>query len=165
LIELNGRGNTLGVISGGAMRLLRAVYAFYRALFGSSCDHVKMSSQTRNGNFCPDCGYRVKLIWNLCRCKTCGARRTLTKALDGWISPKERYCSHCGTSSYQLIQKERIHGYELPYAALSREVDYLDDCINANFNGNQLKKRSLNSPFQTSHFEIVEGILINKIDL
>ena len=147
------------------MRLLRAVYAFYRALFGSSCDHVRLSSQTRSGNFCPDCGYRVKLIWNLCRCKTCGARRTLSKALDGWISPKERYCSHCGTSDYQLIQKENIHGYELPYAALSREIDYLDDCINARFNSQQLKKTRSNSPFQTSHFDIVEGILINKIDL
>jgi hypothetical protein len=147
------------------VRLFRALYAFYRTLFSSNCEHKSVSGSSKKGNFCPDCGYRIKLLWNLCRCKTCGARRTLSRALDGWISPKERHCSHCGDSAYQLVQKEQIHGYELPYATLTREIDYLDQCINANFQKNQLKDARFQSPFKSQYFDIVEGVLINKVDI
>ena len=143
------------------MGLLRAFYAFYRALVVTVCTHPNTGTKGENSGFCPDCGYKVRLRWNLCRCRTCGARRGVHIALDGQISPKERYCSQCGNHEYRLVQKEKIHGYELPYAALTREIDYLDQCINTGFKSS----KATSNPFGKSHFDVVEGVMLRSEEL
>jgi Zn finger protein HypA/HybF involved in hydrogenase expression len=144
------------------MKLLQALYAFYRVLRISVCLHTKMAISGKTSGFCPDCGYYVRLRWNLCRCRTCGARRKIQVALDGVISPKGRYCDQCGQHEYRLVQKERIHGYELAYATLTREIDYLDQCIDSGF---KTPAKTRWHPFKENQWDVFEGVMLRSEDL
>lgn len=113
------------------MRLVRALYAFYRHLFGAECEHPhlrdKMTHGEQCGGFCPDCGYKVAMKWAMVRCRNCVSKRTPKKNLDGSIGPMYRYCEHCGSTDFQVIKKAKLHAHEMPYAVMSAEVDYSDE--------------------------------------
>ncbi len=108
------------------MRLFKALYAFYQELVGQPCEHPRVQVG-QSGNYCPDCGYKIQMLWAILRCRTCGSKRLPKKHLDGKITPLERYCKHCGATDYQLIQRKKLHVHELTYAVALKEVDYLSE--------------------------------------
>jgi hypothetical protein len=141
------------------MQLLRAFYAFYRTLVERECEHRQIASPpgaTRTSGFCPDCGYQVRIGWTFCRCRTCGSKRHPKQEPDGRISPLYRYCQHCGQADYQIIRKERIHAYEMPYAILTKEIDYTEE-------RRQPSAHRAENPFEIyRRLDIVEGEVLRK---
>lgn len=107
------------------MRVLKAMYAFYKQLFFQSCTHERVTKD-KSGSFCPDCGYQVKVIWNMLRCRTCGTKRHPRQELDGVISPIFKYCQHCGGHDVQLLKRHKINAHEMGYAIAIKEIDYTE---------------------------------------
>lgn len=116
------------VRNGIAVKLVRALYAFYRQLVGGECEHARLRDQCtsgkKTGTFCPDCGYNVQMLWAMVRCRNCIGKRIPRKNLDGTVAPMYRYCEHCGSTDFQVIKKPRLAAYEMPYAVMCAEVDY-----------------------------------------
>lgn len=135
------------------MQLIKALAAFYQTLFYRDCEHQRVT--TRPGHpacdsYCPDCGYKVLLRWTLCRCRTCGSRRHPKLGADGRISALYRYCQHCGQTDYQIVKKDKINVHEMPYALLTKEVDYSEDRLN--------RPKRADNPFEAvKGLDIVEG--------
>ncbi len=145
------------------MQLLKAFYAFYRTLFNSPCEHphvtMGVGEDKSAGSFCRDCGYQVRLRWTFCRCRTCGSKRSPKQELDGCVSPLFRYCQHCGQADFQIINKPKIHAYELPYAILLKEIDYSETPLHASKRDYQ----NAYNPFNIyQKLNIVEGELLGK---
>ena len=150
------------------MRLFKAVAAFCAALLThDECDHPHVapsgtsSSGTRKSSaaFCTQCGYKIMALWSLCRCRTCGGKRQPRRGMDGKIRPLYRYCQHCGQTDFQLIKRERIHAHELPYAILTKEIDYTEERRTTP----QQAARSDN-PFEAAYrtLNIVEGEVLRR---
>lgn len=142
------------------MRLMRAIYAFYRQLFGGECEHPRLRDKMTSGDkpcaFCPDCGYRVAMMWALVRCRNCVAKRTPKKNLDSSVGPMFRYCEHCGSTDFQIIKKTRLHAHEMPYAVMSAEIDYTDE------RPHQKEYAPKENPFAAySTSPVVEGEVLN----
>lgn len=106
------------------MRLFVALYAFCKHLFETPCEHSRVN---KSGGYCPDCGYQVRILWAMIRCRRCTARRLPRRDLDGSVAPMFRYCRHCGSADFQLIKKPRIHAHEMTYAVNVKDVDYTSD--------------------------------------
>ena len=88
------------------MSIAKAAYAFYINLFERDCEHKQVTAKPGTHNavgHCPDCGYKIAMLWTLVRCRTCGAKRHPKTAIDGRVSPLYRYCQHCGEHDYQII--------------------------------------------------------------
>lgn len=137
------------------MQLLKALAAFYQMLWRAECEHRRMPGQGDKSGYCPDCGYKVVLLWTLCRCRTCGSKRYPTQGLDGRIRPLYRYCQHCGQPDYQIIKRQKIHGHEMPYAILSREIDYTEERLS--------KPKRAPNPFELRPcFNVVEGEVLKR---
>ena len=81
----------------------------------------------RETSFCPDCGYKIKLLWGMAKCRDCGSKQVPQKKVDGHIAPLNKYCRHCGSSAYYLLKKEKIDAYELVYAISLKEIDYSEE--------------------------------------
>ena len=153
------------------MKLVRALYAFYRQLFGAECEHPHLRDQCesgkRTGTFCPDCGYKVQMLWAMVRCRNCIGKRVPKKNLDSSIAPMYRYCEHCGSTDFQVIKKSRLAAYEMPFAVMCAEVDYAEERQSTPGKGLPPKEYSaprynrLNNPFAIFNGEgglnIVEG--------
>lgn len=147
------------------MRILQAFAAFCQALRADECEHSALTSR-RDGDvcssYCPDCGYKVLLLWTLCRCRTCGSRRIPKRGLDGGISPQHRYCRHCGQSDYRIVKKRRLTIHEIPYAVLTPEVDYTEE----SFPPPECKtrRREVNNPFTAASTgpHVVEGTVLHR---
>jgi hypothetical protein len=147
------------------MQLFKALAAFYTALFNDECEHPRVAppGMTPDGasrphsSFCPDCGYKIRALWSLCRCRTCGAKRQPKRGMDGRISPLYRYCQHCGQTDFQLIKRERIHVHEMPFALLTKEIDYTEE-------RRPSPKRTAPNPFNLSDrtLDIVEGEVLHR---
>lgn len=142
------------------MQVVKALYAFYSHLFYSECEHKQVETaagHAKRKGFCPDCGYKIALLWTICRCRTCGSKRQLRKNLDGRVMPLSRYCQHCGEIDYQIVKKEKINVHEMPYALLSKEIDYSEERL-------QTSRRAEN-PFQKAQgrgFHVVEGEVVRQ---
>lgn len=141
------------------MQLFKALAAFYTALFNSDCEHPRVAPRgegTPHAAFCTDCGYKVRAMWSICRCRTCGSKRQPKRGMDGRVSPLYRYCQHCGQTDFQLIKKDRINVHEMPYALLTKEIDYTEE-------RQPSPKRSPN-PFEAAYrnLDIVEGEVLHR---
>ena len=77
--------------------------------------------------------------------------------MDGRIRPLYRYCQHCGQTDFQLIKRDRIHAHEMPYALLTKEIDYTEE-------RKPSSKRRANNPFDLSErtLDIVEGEVLHR---
>ena len=147
------------------MQLFRALAAFYTALFNSDCEHPRVAppgmtpdgSSKLHSSFCGDCGYKIRALWSICRCRTCGSKRQPKRGMDGRVSPLYRYCQHCGQTDFQLIKRDRINVHEMPYALLTKEIDYTEE-------RQASPKRPANNPFEFSArtLDIVEGEVLNR---
>lgn len=131
------------------MQLIKALYAFYQTLLARECEHkqVKANPGHASRGYCPDCGYKVILLWTLCRCRTCGSKRHPKQSLDGRIAPLYKYCQHCGQSDFQIIKRDKINVHEMPYAILTREIDYSEERLTQPkraHNPFEVKKKGLN---------------------
>lgn len=140
------------------MRLLKALAAFYQTLFFRECEHPHVTSkpgESTNSGFCPDCGYKILMMWTLCRCRTCGSKRHNRLSADGRVSTLYKYCQHCGQGDYQIIKKDRINVHEMPYALLTKEIDYSEERLSN-------PKRAAN-PFEAYRkLDIVEGEVLHR---
>jgi NMD protein affecting ribosome stability and mRNA decay len=140
------------------MQLCKALYAFWRTLFARECEHKRVApipGQPARSAYCPDCGYKIAIMWTLCRCRTCGSKRHPKQNIDGHVSTLYRYCQHCGEANYQIVKKDRINVHEMPYAVLCKEIDYAEERL-----GNP--KRAPN-PFEAYRGgPIVEGEVLRK---
>lgn len=139
------------------MQFLKALYAFYQTLLSHECEHTRVTStpgQPAKAGYCPDCGYKVAMVWTLCRCRTCGSKRHPKKQIDGRVSTLYKFCQHCGESDFQIIKKEKINIHEMPYALLTKEIDYAEERIPS-------PKRAAN-PFELPRLDIVEGEVVRK---
>lgn len=110
------------------MRLVTAFYAFFKALLHTDCAHERIN-RNQSGSYCPDCGYQVHVTWTMLRCRKCTAKRLPRKDLDGSVVPMYHFCQHCGTHDTQIVKKVNINPHEMPYAILTKDVDYLNDTI------------------------------------
>lgn len=142
------------------MLLFKALAAFYQTLFGGECEHKRVQPAPGLGNrsgYCPDCGYKILLLWTLCRCRTCGSKRHPARGMDGRgrIRPLYRYCQHCGQADYQIIKREKINMHEMPYAILTKEIDYREERI--------VNPKRAHNPFELHKgLNIVEGKVLNR---
>ncbi len=126
----------------------KAVNAFFQNLITPSCEHRRANLSAR---FCPDCGYKVKLVWVMIKCRSCQARRVPDKSVVlGAVRPLEKFCRHCGSTDYQIVKKDRIDAYELMYCVSLKEIDYTEE---APPNAEPVR--------QTAPFNIVEGEVLN----
>lgn len=143
------------------MQLFRAIVAFWQTLLTRECEHKRLTAvpgQPGKSGYCPDCGYKVAILWTLCRCRTCGSKRHPRQSLDGRVSPLYKYCQHCGQSDYQLIKKDRINVHEMPYAILNKEINYVEERL-----GNP---RKAPNPFEMyGKLDIVEGEVLHKQEI
>jgi NMD protein affecting ribosome stability and mRNA decay len=141
------------------MQLFKALTAFYQTLFYRECEHKRVTARTgesAHSGFCPDCGYKILLMWTLCRCRTCGSKRHPKIGVDGRISALYKYCQHCGQADYQIIKKDRINVHEMVYAILTKEIDYSEERLP------NPKKRQPN-PFEAYRgLDIVEGEVLSR---
>ena len=151
------------------MKLVRALYAFYRQLFGAECEHPHLREKTASGpldhgikgTFCPDCGYKVAMLWTMVRCRNCISKRTPRKCLDGSVGPLYRYCEHCGSTDYQVIKKQRLAAHEVPYAMLCADVDYSEERCTGKQYQSPINNR-LDNPFAAfSGAAVVEGEVVH----
>ncbi len=108
------------------MSISRAFYAFYNELVQQDCTHSRVSLGKRSC-FCPDCGYKVKLLWAQVKCRGCNSRRVPKKGFDGSVNPLHKYCRYCGAGDVRLVKKEKIEGHELVYSVALKEVDYTEE--------------------------------------
>lgn len=105
-------------------RLIRALGAFLRVWYRSGdCNHARVDI-TKGTCYCPDCGYKVKVTWNLLSCRRCNARRLPKASVFGPVQPKELFCKHCGYDQVQLIKKDHIEAYELPFAVSELQTEF-----------------------------------------
>ena len=143
------------------VQLLKAIYAFCDALLTRECEHPRINN-LQSGCFCPDCGYKIKVVWTIVRCRTCASRRLPRKTPDGKVKPTFRYCQHCGSSEYQLLHKQRLHVHELMYAIAIKEIDYSTDEKSAL--GEFESAPNLHNPFRKTraNFDVVEGEVLRK---
>ncbi|HEY9745741.1 MAG TPA: hypothetical protein V6C99_05945 [Oculatellaceae cyanobacterium] len=140
------------------MQLLKALAAFYQTLLGGECEHPRVQAvpgQASTAGYCPDCGYKVLLMWTLCRCRTCGSKRHPSRGMDGKVRPLYRYCQHCGQMDYQIIKRNKINIHEMPYAILTKEVDYSEERL--------FGPKKAPNPFEIHRrINIVEGEVLHK---
>lgn len=140
------------------MLLIKAFNAFYQTLFGGECEHKRVQAvpgQANKSGYCPDCGYKILLMWTLCRCRTCGSKRHPTQGMDGRIRTLYRYCQHCGQADYQILKRDKINVHEMPYAILTKEVDYSEERLS--------NPKRAHNPFELHKgLNIVEGEVLNK---
>lgn len=146
------------------MDLAQAMYCFYRYLAAPQCAHPHVSFYRKAG-YCPDCGYKIKLLWTFVRCRKCGAKRIPRQQIDGSVVPLQKYCIHCGTTDYCLVKKEKIEAHDLLYCVAGKEIDY-----SAESGEEDVFLRSNHpSPFhlKPEHIkpEIVEGYVVRKVEL
>lgn len=139
--------------NGEPMQLIKALAAFYQTLFSRDCEHKQIQPTSGKGcgsAFCPDCGYKIQVMWTLCRCRTCGSKRYPKLGADGRISTLYKYCQHCGQADYQIIKKDKINVHEMSYALLTREIDYAEERL--------FKPKTTTNPFEgVKGLDIVEG--------
>lgn len=144
------------------MQIVRALVAFYQTLFYRECEHKRVTSrpgESAHSGYCPDCGYKVLLMWTLCRCRTCGSKRHPKLGMDGRVSTLYRYCQHCGQADYQIVKKEKLNVHEMPYAILTKEIDYSEERL-------PNPKRAHN-PFEAYRgrgLDIVEGEVLKRTE-
>lgn len=135
------------------MQLIKALAAFYQTLFYRDCEHKRVTSrkgEPASAAFCPDCGYKVQVMWTLCRCRTCGSKRHPKLNVDGRVSTLYKYCQHCGQADYQIIKKDKINVHEMSYALLTKEVNYAEERL--------FKPKHTHNPFEAVRgLDIVEG--------
>lgn len=135
------------------MRLFRALAAFYQTLLHRECEHKRITprpGESVGASFCPDCGYKIQVMWTLCRCRTCGSKRHPKLAVDGRVAPLYKYCQHCGQADYQIIKKDRINVHEMAYALLTKEINYSEERL--------FKPKQAHNPFESvKGLDIVEG--------
>ena len=152
------------------MQIIKAIAAFYTALVHQDCEHPRVaapgchgkpaqglgSEPTAPSTYCGDCGYKVRALWSICRCRTCGGKRQPKRGMDGRIRPLYRYCQHCGQTDFQLIKKDRINVHEMPYALLTKEIDYTEE--------RQPSPKRAENPFVTAYrqLDIVEGEVLHR---
>ncbi|MCA9806638.1 MAG: zinc ribbon domain-containing protein [Cyanobacteria bacterium HKST-UBA06] len=106
------------------MRLVKAIAAFLRVWFNTgSCTHARVDV-TKGSAYCPDCGYHVKVVWNMLVCRRCSAKRLPKPSIFGPIQPQELFCKHCGYDRVQHVQKDHIQPYELPFAISELYTDF-----------------------------------------
>ncbi len=140
------------------MQFLKALHAFYYNLFERECQHKQVTAtpgtQNRSG-YCPDCGYKIVLLWTLCRCRTCGSKRLPKTTPDGRVTTLYKYCQHCGQADYQIIKRDKINAHEMQYAILSKEIDYAEERLT--------QRKRPDNPFEIyDKLNIVEGEVIRK---
>lgn len=150
------------------MPLVKALYAFYRQLFETECTH-RLVKPIPGGSICPECGYRIQIMWHLLRCRCCGSKRHTKMMPDKSIRPLFKYCQHCGGTDVQLIKRGQIHVYEVPYAVCSKEVDYTEPIAhNVQFRYQQYAQQNPFEPikkYATSpqyKGDVVEGVVLKK---
>ncbi len=152
------------------MQIIKALAAFYTALVHQDCEHPRVAppgSSCRSGHnqahatetpstYCEDCGYKVRALWSICRCRTCGGKRQPKRGMDRRIRPLYRYCQHCGQTDFQLIKKDRINVHEMPYALLTKEIDYTEE--------RQPSPKRAANPFVAAYrqLDIVEGEVLHR---
>lgn len=135
------------------MQLIKALAAFYQTLFHRDCEHKRVSprpGEALGACFCPDCGYKIQVMWTLCRCRTCGSKRHPKLGMDGRVSTLYKYCQHCGQADYQIIKKDKINVHEMPYALLTKDINYSEERL--------FKPKPTHNPFEAvKGLDIVEG--------
>ncbi len=155
------------------MGLSKAVLAFYHHLVHEPCDHAR-AGLSKGKAFCPDCGYRVKLLWMQVKCRQCDSRRIPRKMFDGAIEPLHKYCRHCGSSEVRLVKKLKIDAHEVNYSVAVKETDYSeeprpqapgsfhpDPDFYPQFKGVNTRSRN-QRPYSGPSLDIVEGEVIRK---
>lgn len=109
------------------MRLLKAFREFLRVCFDQSeCIHPRVNL-IHGPCHCPDCGYKVKIMWNMLLCRGCDTRLVSQKSMLGEVKPLHTYCRHCGGDRYKLIKKSTIEAYELIYAISEMVTGFGED--------------------------------------
>lgn len=134
--------------------IFRGVSAFCASISGKECAHERVS-QHKHGAFCPDCGYQIRMMWAIVRCRTCGVKRLPKPGMDGRVSPLYKYCQDCGAVEYRIIKKEKIHAHEMAFALSCREVDYSEGGSPAAAE-KPVPDGNLKNPFLRA-FDVVEG--------
>lgn len=101
----------------------------------------KLLGEAIAGSRCPDCGYMVKPVWVLLKCRGCNVKRlpkpVSTPSLDEslpqslplehQLEPLDRCCRQCGSSAIRVQKRDSIEAYDLPYAVLMKEIDYREE--------------------------------------
>ncbi len=158
----------MGLLGTPTLSISKAFYAFYNELIQQDCAHLRVNI-SKSACFCPDCGYKVKLLWAQVKCRGCNSRRVPKKSFDGSVSPLHKYCRYCGAGDVRLVKKNKIESHELAYSVALKEVDYTeekrnDKKISAHTGSSTASDfiRMFNTRFTSQPTDIHEGEVIRK---
>lgn len=143
------------------MDLYRALYTFYKSLVEQDCEHQRVHFG-QSAPFCPDCGYKIKLLWVMVKCRHCDSKRIPRRMPDGKITPLHKYCRHCGASAFRLVKRESIDAYELLYGLSIKEIDYSEERRQPQFTPRPGPQPKATPQAQQSPFDVVDGQVIRK---
>jgi len=102
------------------------VKRFLKSLF--QCRHKNALAVGYEG-FCPDCGKYIKKQYYVIRCSNCGIKRYGRKNFN-IISPKEKFCTCCGSSEFVIEKYEKLKFTDINYAIEVKEVIENPEAIN-----------------------------------
>ncbi len=75
--------------------------------------------------YCPDCGEYLEKNYYIIRCARCDKKRQAKYLLDN-IVPIEKYCAHCGESSYIVEKIDKINFVDVNFAICLKEPILMD---------------------------------------
>jgi hypothetical protein len=103
------------------MCALRIINKMIKAILSSECRHPHIN-QFNSGNFCPDCGQKIKVNWITIKCQQCRSLRLLKLTNHNEIIPLDRYCTNCGSEKWFSTRTEKLNISEYMYGVLLKEV-------------------------------------------
>ncbi len=83
------------------------------------CSHDRVYPLA-SGSFCPDCGYQIKIFWQILRCDCCSSKRKAFFSRSRLI-PVEKFCTKCGSSEFYIEKKEKVQFFDYEYAVILKE--------------------------------------------
>ena len=110
------------------MGIFKMIEKIIRNLLCLQCRH-KSVNQYKKGDFCPDCGMKIKLGWITLRCSMC--KSLLLPQIDNFdnIFPLHKFCPDCGSDKWYSCCKNNLETSESLYSIVIKEA--LDENLNS----------------------------------
>lgn len=90
------------------------------------CRHSRVT-QFQDGNYCPDCGEKIKFTWIVIKCQVCRSLR-MPKVTDlGDIIPLHKHCTKCGSDRWYSEKRNHLNSsqgfYAIPFKSIIEEQE------------------------------------------
>lgn len=136
------------------------VKRFIKSIF--ECRHKNALINSSEG-YCPDCGKYLKKRYFVIRCQNCGIKRLGKKSFNK-ISPKENFCTCCGSSEFIIEKYEKLNFTDINYAIEVKEtienpeiINNLEIWVEENKNAEKENNKANNNPLLINEIKYITG--------